>query len=219
VFVGTYLLIGVIAPVLSATLEPELARGIFFPFSLALLGGLTVAWVAVRHRGHVRDLLGPSVRLADVGWGVGHGVVAFLVINLGFSIVLQLMAQATGADVPEVQQNLRDATQDGRIGLIVTLSAIAVAPLAEEVFFRGLLFRGLRGPLGLWPAIGISAFLFGIAHYEEQNLQGSLYALLVLASFGMYLAWAFDRRRSLLTPIAMHATFNGLAIVGISLAG
>jgi uncharacterized protein len=87
-----------------------------------------------------------------------------------------------------------------------------VAPLAEEVFFRGFLFQALRHRLGVWPGIGISAYLFGLAHFQGfDNIAGTLYALVVLSTFGMYLAWMLDRRGHLATTMAMHAVFNAMA--------
>lgn len=218
-FVASILLMGLVSPLLLAVLDDELARGIFFPVSLGLLGLSAVGWVALRHRSALPALPGHRPTLGDAGAGVAHGVAAFLVINVGYAFVLQLVATLTGGEMPVVQEGLRDAAQDGRIGLLVIASALLVAPVAEELFFRGVLFRGLLGPLGRWPAIGLSALLFGVAHYESGNPLGSLYAFVVLASLGGYLAWAFARRGTILTPILMHATFNALAVGGILLAG
>jgi membrane protease YdiL (CAAX protease family) len=219
VFLLSLVLMMVVSPFLGALLDPELARGAFFPVSLALLGLSSVGWIAVRHPGHVAALVGRRPTAADLGMGLAHGALAFLAINLGFSVVLQGISAATGLELPEVQQGLREATQDGRIGLLVIASAVVVAPLAEETYFRGLLFRGLRSQAGVWPAIALSALIFGFAHYEAGNVQGSIYALVVLSSFGAYLAWVLHRRRCLATAVVMHATFNGLAVGGILLAG
>ena len=217
IFFVSLVLGGVTLGLLQALLDPELARGVYFPASLLVLGGSVVGWIAVRYRERLGDLAGSRPTWRDVAAGLGHGALAFLLINVGYSLVLQALTRLTGAEMPVVQEGLRDATQDGRVGILVIASALVVAPMAEELFFRGVLFRGLLGPLGAWPAIGISGLLFGLAHYETGNLQGSLYALLVLASLGMYLAWAFNRRGTLLVPVLMHVTFNGLAVVGIQL--
>jgi membrane protease YdiL (CAAX protease family) len=217
VFGLSFLLMAVASPLLGALDDPELARGLFFPLSLALLGGTAVVWVRLRHPGHVGALLRRRPTAADAAMGVAHGFAAFFIINVGFGLVVRVLGALTGLELPEVQEGLREAALDGRIGVLVIVSAVLVAPLAEEVFFRGLLYQGLRGPLGTWPAIALSALLFGLAHFEAGNLAGSLYALLVLSSFGAYLAWALERR-SLVAPVAMHATFNALAVVGILLA-
>lgn len=217
IFFLSLVLGSVLLALLQALLDDELARGVYFPASLAVLGGTAAGWIAVRHCERLRDLPGRRPTWRDVGAGFGHGALAFLGLNLGFSLILDTLARLTGGEMPVVQESLREAAQDGRVGFLVIASAVVVAPIAEELFFRGVLFRGLLGPLGAWPAIGTSALLFGLAHYEPGNLQGSLYALLVLASLGMYLAWAYNRRGTLLVPILMHSTFNGLAVVGILL--
>jgi membrane protease YdiL (CAAX protease family) len=217
IFVVFIVLLALVSPAISTVLGAEMARGALFPVSFAVLAAITLLWVRVRYPGRVGDLLGGRPTAADLGMGMVHGLAAFFVINMGIGFLLQTIARFTGADMPEVQQGLREAATDGLIGPVVIVSAVLVAPIAEELFFRGLLFRGLRGPLGAWPAIGISAFVFGLAHYEASNVEGSLYALIVLATFGMHLAWVLDRRRSIAVPIVMHATFNALAVVGIFL--
>lgn len=218
VFFLSVVLIGLVSPVLSATLGPDLAEGVFFPLSLALLGATAVVWVRVRYPGHVALLLRRRPTAGDAAMGLAHGVAAFFAINVGFALVLQLVAGLTGFEVPEVQQGLREAIVDGRIGVLVILSVVVVAPVAEELFYRGLLFQGLRGPLGHWPAVVASAVLFGLSHYQSGNIAGTLYALVVLSSLGAYLAWALQRR-SLVTPIVMHATFNAMAVGGLLLGG
>jgi membrane protease YdiL (CAAX protease family) len=212
-----YLGAGLLSAALLALLAPDLASALFFPGSFVLLAVLTLVWVGARYRA-VPELLGRRPRLADVGMGIAHGTLGFFAINVGFSLLLQFVAGLTGGEVPEVQQELREAAQDGTLGIFVVVSAAVFAPIAEELFFRGLLFRGIAKRLTRWPAIGISASLFGLAHQQPGNLQGTLYAFIVLATFGGYLAWVLDRRRTIVAPIAMHATFNGMALVGIFLA-
>lgn len=218
VFLLSFVLMALVSPLLTAALDEELAGGVFFPLSLAILAVTAVGWVAVRHRADLDTLAGRRPTPADVGMGIAHGLAGFLVINVGFAALLQLFTTLTGGEMPVVQEGLREATQDGRIGLFVIASAIIVAPVAEELFFRGVLFRGLLGPLGVWPAIGTSAVLFGLAH-PQPTVSGTLYALAVLGTFGAYLAWAFERRGSLVTPMVMHATFNALAVGGILVVG
>jgi uncharacterized protein len=212
IFVVAFLLMGLVSPLLGAALDPAVARAAFFPLSLALLAVVTVLWVRIRFPDELGRLFGRRPGLSDLGMGLVHGAAGFFVINVGFSLILQAFAAVTGAELPEVQQ-------DGRFGFVVIASAVIVAPIAEELYFRGLLFQGLSTPLGVWPGIGLSALIFGIAHYEQGNLEGSLYALIVLSTLGGYLAWVLHRRGTIATPMVMHAVFNALAVGGILIAG
>lgn len=208
----------VLGQVLATALPPRLAQAASFPALLALLALVTLVYVRIRYPGQVARLFGPgSFTARNVLVGAAHGVAAFLVINIGLGLVLHLLAELLGLEPPVIQETIRDAVRDPEFAPLVLLSIVAVAPFAEELFFRGMLFQALRQRLGPWPGIGVSAVVFGLAHLEGNNLEGSLYALLVLALFGLYLAWAFHRQQHLSVPVTMHAVFNLLAVGGIVL--
>jgi uncharacterized protein len=217
VFALTYLLAGLLSPALTAVFEPEVARGLFFPLSLLVLGVTTLGYVRLRFPEHLRALFGQrSFTWRHVGAGLLHGLAAFFVINVGFAALVQLVVSVTGGELPTAQEGLREATRDERIGYLVIASSILVAPVAEELFFRGFLFQALRRRIGVWPGIGISAYLFGLAHFQGfDNISGTLYALVVLSTFGMYLAWMLQRRGHVATTMTMHLVFNALATASI----
>ncbi|MBA2318256.1 MAG: CPBP family intramembrane metalloprotease [Euzebyales bacterium] len=222
--VGVFLLVAVLVALagqaLLTVLPPETADTAFFPLSLGMLGLVTLAYVAVRYgRGGLLALGGErQFRPSDLMVGTLHGIVGFLVINVGFAALLAGITTLLGGEVPEVQEGLREVALETQVPALFVISAVAVAPLAEELFFRGMLFARLRDRLGRWPAIGLASILFSLAHYEVGNVQGSLYTFVVLFPFAMYLAWMFDRHRSIAVPMMMHAVFNAFGVAGI-LAG
>lgn len=79
--------------------------------------------------------------------------------------------------------------------------AVVLAPVAEEFFFRGLIFSGLK-KLG-WPKsawLG-SSFLFAAVHFN-------LPVFLPLFVFALALAWLYQQTEGLLAPILAHSLFN-----------
>jgi CAAX protease family protein len=82
---------------------------------------------------------------------------------------------------------------------------VAVAPVIEEVTFRGLGYSLLR-PLGALTAILWVGIAFGLAH-------GLLEGLPILIVFGCGLAWLRERSDSVYPGIAVHATFNAIALI------
>jgi membrane protease YdiL (CAAX protease family) len=88
------------------------------------------------------------------------------------------------------------------------LLIIVAAPISEEIFFRGLMFTGLRRRLSLWPAAAITAILWAALHYTGPESIGVVPQLAVL---GLLLAWLYEYTGSLWPPILMHAVNNGLA--------
>lgn len=92
--------------------------------------------------------------------------------------------------------------------LVVTVAV--VAPLGEEVVFRGLLHRALRIPLGRQAAMVSSALFAGIHLY--------LIHFLPVFVLGILLARLYERRGSLLAPVVAHGVVNGLvALVQLAL--
>jgi len=91
---------------------------------------------------------------------------------------------------------------------VVILLAVVVAPVAEEVFFRGVLQsmirRYTRRP---WPAILIASALFGLAHFQYWHTVPALFCL------GVALGYNYERCGRLISPILTHAIFNGVSIV------
>ncbi|MBI4337821.1 MAG: CPBP family intramembrane metalloprotease [Chloroflexi bacterium] len=91
------------------------------------------------------------------------------------------------------------------LGPLAASSAVLLAPLAEELFFRGFLLQGLLRPLGTWGAVGVSSLVFGISH-------GALGMVIPAALAGMLLGALFLRTRSIWAPIGAHALQNAIVL-------
>ena len=87
---------------------------------------------------------------------------------------------------------------------LFAFSVVVLAPVTEELAFRGLGF-GLLRPFGLVPPIAGSAILWAFAH-------GLLEALPVIVLLGIGLAWIRYRQDSTLPGMLIHGTFNALAL-------
>jgi membrane protease YdiL (CAAX protease family) len=97
----------------------------------------------------------------------------------------------------------------GRMALVLlVVIAVIVAPVVEETYFRGWIFTSLRQSWGRWPAVIISALLFGLAHYESTHL----YALAVFP-LGLILAALRERTGSAGTSMLFHAANNLIAVL------
>jgi membrane protease YdiL (CAAX protease family) len=81
-----------------------------------------------------------------------------------------------------------------------------VAPTIEELTYRGLGFAAVRDAFGVGAAIAVTAIAFGLAH-------GLVIGLPVLTIFGAILAWLRLKTGSLYPCIALHALFNGAALI------
>ena len=89
--------------------------------------------------------------------------------------------------------------------LLLILTAVVVAPVSEEVIFRGYIYGVARRYAGRWWALAVSAVIFAAIHAHLPSLGG----LLVLA---VALTFIYEYTTSLWAPIFAHAAFNGLTV-------
>ncbi len=101
---------------------------------------------------------------------------------------------------------------DKKAALMLFVLAAVLAPITEELLFRGWIYTSLRFSFGLWPAILSSAALFGLAHYEDTHL----YALAVFP-VGIALAVMRERTGSVKASMLFHAFNNLIAFCAAAL--
>jgi len=90
---------------------------------------------------------------------------------------------------------------------------IIAAPLGEEIFFRGFLFKGIEdSKIGSIGAIFISAVFWSIIH-----IQYDLYGISCIFVGGLILGLARAKSKSIYVPIAMHGLMNLVASIEVAL--
>jgi uncharacterized protein len=109
--------------------------------------------------------------------------------------------------------------------LAIVLTAVVLAPVGEELFFRGFATTAWARAIGRNPAIIRGAIFFAIAHIVtvaagtfQEGLEQAIFASLVRIPVGLALGWVFLARRSLPAAIGLHAGFNALGVLALYLA-
>jgi membrane protease YdiL (CAAX protease family) len=93
------------------------------------------------------------------------------------------------------------------IAIFAVLSIIVLAPVAEEIFFRGFFFAGLRNRWSLWPSALLSGAIFGLVHAPTGPT-----AAIPLAGLGVGLAWLYNKTGSIVPCMLAHFLNNAIAI-------
>lgn len=164
--------------------------------------------------------LGTALFIASEGDGLGgalsrlgarrFGIGALGLIALAYFVYLvALAAYSSLVTSPDQQDIARDLGLDsGTLAAAFSVLLIGgLAPVAEELFFRGMLFGGLRARVPFLPAALISGVVFGSLH-----LTTGASAVPPLFLFGFLLAWVYERSGSIWPAVILHAINNNLAL-------
>jgi membrane protease YdiL (CAAX protease family) len=95
--------------------------------------------------------------------------------------------------------------------VILAIIAVGAAPLAEEAFFRGMFHNALRQRLPFAVAGALQAIVFGALH------PFGLVSSIAIALLGFSFAALYEWRKTLLAPILLHASWNGLSLALLAL--
>jgi membrane protease YdiL (CAAX protease family) len=152
-----------------------------------------------------------STVIRDLLWGAALALALLPALD-GATRIGGVLLRAMGQE-PALQDLVGLIRDEGRPGVLVGAGVFVtiLAPLAEEMVFRGFVYTGLRRVAGPGRAAVASAVLFALIH-------GSPYASLPLFGLGLALAFLYERNGSLTAPVALHGAFNGLQFVGILLS-
>jgi membrane protease YdiL (CAAX protease family) len=145
------------------------------------------------------------------------GLTLLLLIPWYLGIIIVSAASAVifnGGRIVPSNSRLIFVQHPGGIGtlLLALLVTAVAAPICEEVFFRGMLFRLLRTRVPLWAAVLLSAIAFGLAHASPAVSPALLPTFMYM---GIVLAVVYVRTGWLTNNILLHALSNAIATVAV----
>ncbi len=185
--------------------------------NLALcIGGLAgvVASLIVARRFFARGLAGFGLRIRtlfkDAGWAVAHLLavwpLVFVVMILTIFIGKLIVGGNFEMPVHQELQNLKEYSEPALQWLIL-VTATVVAPVTEEILFRGIFQTAIRNNTARpWFAVIGASAVFSIIHADSFHWP----ALFVLS---VGLGYAYEKSGSLWRPIIMHMIFNTVSVV------
>ena len=134
-------------------------------------------------------------------------LLAVVPVMFDLKCLSEILISKTGSEVTYQRAvEMISSTKSPWLKGYLMFSAVVLAPVAEEFFFRGLFFSGLK-KLG-WPKCAwlVSSFLFAAIHFN-------LPTFLPLFVFALALTWLYERTEGLLAPMLAHSLFNAANLV------
>jgi membrane protease YdiL (CAAX protease family) len=201
----------IVPPLLVAPFDPKLksdgallvAQAIFDGILLAFAVGAASGWNYRRWRAAVERL--GMRRFAPSGLALAFGVwIAYLIVaGLFAQYVLKPNQEDIGGDLGIGNPNVV-------VAVAAVLEIVVLAPIAEELFFRGFFFGGLRSQWSFPAAAITTGVIFGLVHAPTGPT-----AAIPLAGLGFALCFIYERTGSIWPCIAVHALNNGIALAVI----
>ena len=169
--------------------------------------GLVWLFLGVRRHVHLRDL---GLRLPHWPWllaALPALAVAWIVEGVLGELGTSFLPSSPNNQCHTIQSDYGSALALGLIGVAV------VAPVVEEILFRGVVFGWLRGRIPVPAAVVVSAAIFSLAHlgWREWSL------LLPVLGIGCVLATLYHYSRSLWPGILVHSSINTVATLVVLL--
>jgi membrane protease YdiL (CAAX protease family) len=172
-----------------------------------IYGGTIVqylAWIAAAYF-VTADLGRPSARTFGLrpfrrsafGW-LALAFLVYYVLAIAYALIFKPPEE-------ELPKEL-GAEQGVGFAIATAILLIVIAPVAEELFFRGFLYQAFRNSYGVGQGAILSGLVFGVIHFE-------FFKLVQLAILGVLLALLFERTQSLWPSIMLHAINNTLAFI------
>ncbi len=173
-----------------------------------IVGVMVVA--SMTFSGGVRRGLGFSTRrwLSDTGRGI-VGFLAILPLCIAALMLTKYLADKGILPIDLTEHPALGFVRQASTAWVVVVFVVitVLAPIGEELFFRGLVQSLLRKHLGgPWPAILATSVLFAAVHVPIYKDMPALFLLSVA------LGYNYERTGRLFSPIFMHAIFNAVML-------
>jgi CAAX protease family protein len=176
-------------------------------FGVLLLIGILLSITIGERRMHLRDL---GITSRGAATAIGLGIAGFLLMQPIYFGIQQMQ-------IPLMQEMPIHATLDAMITtqsvwtlVLISITAVVVVPIGEELLFRGFLQSALQEWFGKWTGLVVCALIFGTAHAAT-----SVAAILPMFALGLILGIIYNHTKSLLAPVTLHILHNGATIATV----
>lgn len=135
------------------------------------------------------------------------GFVTGILLFLSIGLLGNLLTHLLGTPPPQSFAEAVDGANFWEAWLLILLGSF-IAPIKEEMFFRGMIYPPLRKALGRGKGMLVTGLFFAALHFD-------LVRLLPLFIGGVVLSWLYERSSSIWPSIVAHGTWNGLMAIAL----
>jgi uncharacterized protein len=184
-------------------------RPLMLPAQLALYGCVYLCFLATFKLRYDRPVF------ASLGWR-RTSFNLFVAAVGGVLLAFGLSALAAVVHTPKVDSPFEQLANTPLSLIVLGITAVAIAPVFEELFFRGFLQPLLSRTFGAIAGVLITAILFGSLHaFEYMNVWQYVAAVTIVGiALGVLRAWT----NSIIPGTIMHGCFNAVSVLALAIS-
>jgi len=164
---------------------------------------LTVVLLIRRKGCSIRDL---GLIRTNVRSNIVTGLAGGLILGVTVTGLGVLISSIVGPPPPQEVEKLLTGMSQGKDMLLPFISVAIMAPVSEELYFRGMVYPLIRSSFGVRAALIVSGLFFGALHFD-------LFRLIPIWVGGIVLAYFYEKTGSLITCIIAHSTWNTMMLL------
>jgi membrane protease YdiL (CAAX protease family) len=175
----------------------NLTFSIFYGIQVLLMFGVVWFFAIYWRRSGFRDL---GFRYYSIGKTIWYTFLSLILIFIVSFVYVLILQKVFGIDAPasKIDELVASGNVSGNILIVVTA---VIAPLCEEVYFRGFLYPAFRKSFGVVVGIFLSSVVFAAAHLD-------LYSFFPIMIIGWILAFMYEKTKSIFPVIFLHSIYN-----------
>ncbi|HHT79175.1 MAG TPA: CPBP family intramembrane metalloprotease [Actinobacteria bacterium] len=175
---------------------------VLYGIQVLLMVGTVWFFAIYWRRSSFRDLGLTYYSILRTVWYSFLALLLILAINFAYVFVMTSVFK-----IAPPENKIAELVENGNVSSTILLIVVSlIAPVCEELFFRGFIFQAFRQSLGVFAGLFISSLLFAAAHLE-------IYNFIPLMAIGWVLAYIFHKTKSLFPVIFLHSIYNLLMIL------
>ena len=161
-----------------------------------------------RDKGSVRRIRIPTFKRCLVEFAIAVPVVLVLLVALSGLQYLVSYYYPSKSLTPDAINNMAASGKPQYVFPLLVFS-FTIAPIAEEVFFRGFVYNAFRTRMPTAIAVVFQSLIFGFCHFF-----GSTHAIIACV-LGIVITVVYEWRKTLVTPVFIHVGINLISAIGV----
>ena len=180
----------------------NISFSVLYAIQTLLMLGVVWFFAIFQRKSSLRDL---GFTYFSIGKTIWYSFVSLLFIFVMSFLYVYFTNSLFGIEAPSSKIDTLVRNQSISSSILIVVVTV-IAPFSEEIFFRGFLYSAFKKKWGVNTGLFLSSFLFALVHLEP-------YSFIPIMIIGWLLAYLFEKTKSLMTPIFLHAVYNLILIL------